>query len=133
MKYRPGKFPRGPRDFTQPASPVKEEVDLNKIIREVQTMMQEQPKKTCPIGKPIGRDLPTSLLDPSNEAGTHQSDQKLHRSHRKRWFHHVSTKVKAVISACKWPTRAGDRTQNNFRDFNPFLPQKRPVQDWDWQ
>lgn len=54
------------RDFTQPASPVKEEVDLNKIIREVQTMMQEAAKeKRVQLESRLDGTLPTSLLDPN--------------------------------------------------------------------
>jgi two-component system sensor histidine kinase HydH len=54
------------RDFTRPAAPAKQEGDLNALVQEVVTMMQETAKEMNIelVAKPAG-DLPLTFFDPN--------------------------------------------------------------------
>jgi two-component system sensor histidine kinase HydH len=52
------------RDFTRPAAPVKQEADLNELVQEVTTMMQETAKEMdIQIVTRLGRNLPRVQFD----------------------------------------------------------------------
>ncbi|GKT06877.1 hypothetical protein DSTSK_01820 [Desulforhabdus sp. TSK] len=54
------------RDFTQPACPVKQEADLNKIVREVQFMMQEAAEeKQIQLRTSLDDSVPSGQFDPN--------------------------------------------------------------------